>query len=170
MNRPYKIKIICGANTTIVHCPLCSMGNPGNSGVGKKVGRFPPLAVLQCYCQKGRKEAIVGRKQEAMNRERVLRELAAIGFARLDTYLQIRNGELVVKDTDAMTPQELAAVASVERSSTGLKLKFYDKMKALELLGKAMGVFENGGAAAEDTGLLQAILDATADAGKAAGQ
>ena len=112
----------------------------------------------------------MGRKQEAMNRERVLRELAAIGFARLDTYLQIRNGELVVKDTDAMTPQELAAVASVERSSTGLKLKFYDKMKALELLGKAMGVFENGGAAAEDTGLLQAILDATADAGKAAGQ
>lgn len=108
----------------------------------------------------------MGGKVETVTREKVLRELAAIGFARLDTYMQIQGGELTVKDTDAMTPEQLAAVASVERSSTGLKLKFYDKMKALELLGKAIGVFENGGATQADTGLLQAILDATAAAGE----
>ena len=53
-------------------------------------------------------------------------------------------------------------MASIERSSNGIRIKFYDKMKALELLGKYMGMFE--GKPDEEgsrSTLLEAILMAT---------
>ena len=51
----------------------------------------------------------------------------------------------------------------MERTSSGVKLKLYDKMKALELLGKYYGLFD--GKSEEEKGkennLLEAILAAT---------
>ena len=68
--------------------------------------------------------------------KRVVEELAAIGFARATDFLWVSDGELNIRDTDTLSKDDRAAIASVERGSGGLKLKFYDKMKALELLGK----------------------------------
>ena len=60
-------------------------------------------------------------------------------------------------------PEELrCAVSSLEKSTGGIKVKFYDKLKALELLGKYLGLFDGS---AENTGeespLLAAILRTT---------
>ena len=86
----------------------------------------------------------------------ILEELRAIAMARATDFLTVEDGEL--------TPEQTAAIASVERSTGGLKVKFYDKLKALELLGKYLGLFEARGNLTEDrqTNLLQAILEATA--------
>ena len=62
--------------------------------------------------------------------------------------------------------EQACAIASVEKGSGGLKVKFYDKLKALELLGKAVGLFEGGAQAPEDNGLLEAILTATRATGR----
>ena len=61
-------------------------------------------------------------------------------------------------------PVDKRPVASVEKSTTGIKVKFYDKMKALELLGKAVGLF-GGAALPDDTapGLMEAVLAATGE-------
>ena len=94
--------------------------------------------------------------------KKVVEELAAIGFARATNFLCVSDGELTIRATDTLSKADQAAIASVERSSTGIKLKFYDKMKALELLGKYMGMFE--GTAKEEAArnnLLEAILAAT---------
>ena len=92
----------------------------------------------------------------------ILRELGAIAFARTTELLTVRDGALVVNDT-AVLPEELQrAIASVEKSTGGIKVKFYDKLKALELLGKAVGLFEGTAAEPEENGLLEAILAATA--------
>ena len=92
----------------------------------------------------------------------VVEELAAIGFARATNFLRVSDGELTIRETDSLSKAEQAAIASVERSSTGIKLKFYDKMKALELLGKYMGMFDGSGAQTEkENNLLEAILMAT---------
>ena len=94
--------------------------------------------------------------------KRVVEELAAIGFARATNFLCVSDGELTIRSTDTLSKTDQAAIASVERSSNGIRIKFYDKMKALELLGKYMGMFE--GKPNEETAqnnLLEAILRAT---------
>ena len=92
----------------------------------------------------------------------VVDELAAIGFASATNFLRVSEGELTVCDTDTLSKADRAAIASIERSSTGIKLKFYDKMKALELLGKYMGMFEGRSDEEEvSNNLLEAILAAT---------
>ena len=94
--------------------------------------------------------------------KRVVEELAAIGFARATNFLCVSDGELTIRSTDSLSKADQAAIASVERSTTGIKLKFYDKMKALELLGKYMGMFDGSGAEEEkENNLLEAILMAT---------
>ena len=94
--------------------------------------------------------------------KKVVEELAAIGFARATNFLRVSEGELTVCDTDTLYKADRAAIASIERSSNGIKLKFYDKMKALELLGKYMGMFEGKDDGEENrNNLLEAILAAT---------
>lgn len=95
------------------------------------------------------------------SQQQVLRELEAIAFARATDYLQVADGALTLRDTGELSRQQQAAIASMEKTSTGVKLKFYDKLKALELLGKALGLFEGLAAEQADNGLLRAILLAT---------
>ena len=94
-------------------------------------------------------------------RQKIIEELMAIGFARATDYLSVREDKLEVRATDELPRSAGAAIASIERSTTGLKVKFYDKLKALELLGKCCGLFEIGPEDPEDNGLLEAILQAT---------
>lgn len=85
-------------------------------------------------------------KRTGINQDRVIRELARIGFAN------IRD----VADSDAMvkmdaSDDDLAAVQSikVKQSSfdngdaTEREVKIYDKNKALELLGRHLGMFDD---------------------------
>ena len=93
--------------------------------------------------------------------EKIIEELVAIGFAKATDYLSIQDGLLTVKDTDDMPSNAGAAIAAVERSTTGIKVKFYDKLKALEMLGKCLGMFDPEQPRAEDNNLLQAMLEST---------
>ena len=90
--------------------------------------------------------------------ERILQELAVIAFARVPDYV---DGSGALKPN--LKPQQGAAIASVEKGSTGVKVKFYDKMKALELLGKHFGLFDGkeNQENKEENNLLEAILQAT---------
>ena len=93
--------------------------------------------------------------------EKILGELAAIGFAKVSDFMTVQDGTIIYRDWDQLTEKQKAAIAGVEKGSGGLKMKFYDKMKALELLGKALGLFDGDFSREEDSNLLQAIVAAT---------
>ena len=100
-------------------------------------------------------------KQEQMTKK-VLEELAAIAFSNCADHLQVVDGCLVLQQTDQLKKKQQAAVASVEKTASGIRVKLYDKLKALELLGKYLGLFDGKAPALEqDNGLLEALMQAT---------
>ncbi len=88
--------------------------------------------------------------EEQINGKRVLQELAAVAFARV--------AEAYEPDWTPVPERAGPALAAVEKTAQGIKLKFYDKLKALELLGKHFGLFDGTGD--RDTDMKQGILEA----------
>ena len=92
--------------------------------------------------------------------EQVMQELAAIAFARVPDYMEFQEEDVRLRE--GLKPLERAAIAAIEKSGTGVKVKFYDKLKALELLGRQIGMFEGKAAVPKsENNLLQAIVEAT---------
>ena len=104
-----------------------------------------------------------GRMESDRVRSQVLKELAAIGLTRATDVLSVTDDKLQLKDPACMKPSHGAAIASVEKTAGGWKIKFYDKLKALELLGSYLGLFGAGaeGKTEEKNNLLEAILSST---------
>ena len=93
-------------------------------------------------------------------KERLLAELWGIATARVTDFIKIEAGAMVVADTDTLTPDQQAAIAAIEKGPGGVKIKFYDKLKALELLGKYLGLFESG-PDMPPSALLECLLEET---------
>ena len=93
-----------------------------------------------------------------LTQERIVEELVAIGFARATDILDVKDGQTLLKEAADGT-----AIANLETTPKGVKVKFYDKLKALELLGKHLGVFEKkpAGGDKEGSNLLEKLLEGT---------
>lgn len=103
-----------------------------------------------------------GSKKSNRLPDKVIKELAAIAMTRATDVLQILEGQVSIKAPEQMGRGHAAAIASVEKTTGGWKVKFYDKLKALELLGDYYGLFSPGGKKeAEENNLLEAILSST---------
>lgn len=104
-------------------------------------------------------------KRTEITQDKVLNELAAIAFSNGSKYAKIverkaydEEGKPVVdyetgkqltyktvefKNTDDLTEDEKKAISSIHKGKDGMKVETYDKMKALELLGKHLGMFKD---------------------------
>ena len=87
-------------------------------------------------------------KRTEVNADSVIQELAAIAFAQMDTYATWGPGGVELKSSDVLTYNQLAAVSEVtetpSRHGKSIRFKLHDKLRALELLGQHLGIFEMG--------------------------
>lgn len=82
-------------------------------------------------------------KRTEITQDRVLEELAAIAFAKATDYAEIKGECVRIKDTDTLDEQQIRAIAGIKEGKFGIELKLNDKEKALELLGRHLGMFKD---------------------------
>lgn len=75
----------------------------------------------------------------------VVKELAKIGFAQITDYVEVQNingfEKVIIKPTDEIEKEKIGAIAGIKEGRNGIEIKMNDKVKALELLGKHLGMF-----------------------------
>lgn len=72
----------------------------------------------------------------------VVRELARLAFFDPGTVVRVLpGGVLEITPTDQLTDDQRRAVAAVSQSDGSTRIRFADKLRALELLGKHLGLF-----------------------------
>lgn len=126
-------------------------------------------------------------KRTGITQDRVLQELARIAFANGTDFARVvvreepihmvdEEGELrrVVRriqtveivDTDRVDPEKRAAIAGIKEGKHGIEVSSYDKLRALELLGKHLGMFDPNkgscnpaGDETEDDPLSKSLMD-----------
>lgn len=82
-------------------------------------------------------------------RENVLRELSRIAFGDARKVMTWGANGVTLMESSALNDDEAAQVAEVSHSQTKfgetIKMKRFDKVKALELLGRHLGLFSEEG-------------------------
>ncbi|MFR9064205.1 MAG: terminase small subunit [[Clostridium] scindens] len=81
-------------------------------------------------------------KRTEVTQDRVVQELAAIAFARATDYAEIVDGSVRIRNTgDCLTSR--SAIAGIKEGANGIEVKLNDKQKALELLGRHLGMWND---------------------------
>lgn len=84
-------------------------------------------------------------KRTGVNQERVIRELAKVAFANSADVIDFETAELLpqaaAEDTAAVASVKVKTIPSAEGKGVEREIRMADKLKALELLGKHLGMF-----------------------------
>jgi len=88
--------------------------------------------------------------------DRVLAELARLGFSDITDAVKIERGKVLVNDTNDMPADLRAAISEISEGRDGVKVKFHDKVAALDKLGKHLGLWKDG---AGDVNLTVQLVD-----------
>jgi phage terminase small subunit len=125
------------------------------AGYSKKSAFRIGYQLLQKTCIK---EAIRVEMEERARRtditaDRVLKELAKIGFANLDDFVTINEDGIPSFDFSTADRDKMASLSEITHDSIWegrgrdaqevkrIKIKFHDKVKSLQLLGNHLGIF-----------------------------
>jgi len=104
------------------------------------------------------------RNKLEITQERVIEELAAIAFANGTDFVTVTSsGLLHIKPTSQVDKQKLPAIAGIKYGANlGVEIKLHDKVRALELLGKHLGVFDSkGGSGEQENNIFDVIAQST---------
>lgn len=79
-----------------------------------------------------------------VTQDKVVTELAKIGFAQITDYVEINTrGYVSIKPTSDIPEDKIGAIAGIKQNLYGIDVKMNDKVKALELLGRHLGMFDD---------------------------
>lgn len=119
------------------------------SDIGRQLLRKTPVASEIALRQSKIEEKAI------VTREQVLRELLAIGMSDVRKLFDDKGNMIPINQLDDATAASIAGIESIEeyegvgenRTAVGMvrKIKRFDKTKALELLGRHLGLWEDKG-------------------------
>lgn len=106
-------------------------------------------------------------RRTGINQDRVIRELARIAFVNANDVIDIDEATLkqgaTEDDTAAIASVKVKTIPTKDGEGTEREIKLTDKLKALELLGKHLGMFKDklevSGALETGTSKLDSILE-----------
>ncbi len=105
-----------------------------------------------------------------ITQDKVLKELAIVAFGDLRNAVSWGPRGVVLKDSQSLTQEEAGAIAEVSETTTkdggSQRIKRYDKVKALELIGRHLGMFTDKIEHSVNIDLAKAIEDARKRASK----
>ncbi len=133
-----------------------------NSDVGRKLVTKSHVSKYISELQKRQQ------RRTEITADRVLEELAAIAFSDRSHFSQVNDKQHVFfTPTDKLSESERRSIASIIEGKNGIEVKSYDKLRALELIGKHIGMFGTKDRAdeemIEDDGFLDALNGSAAD-------
>ena len=95
-------------------------------------------------------------RRTEVSQERVVKELARVAFADATDYVQVETRTVEKNDgtelsyqtvtlteTAELSADQRAAIAGIKQGANGVEVKLHDKIKALELLGRHIGMFND---------------------------
>lgn len=83
-------------------------------------------------------------KRTEVTQDKVVAELAKIGFARITDFVEIDSqNNVIIRSTDKMDENKIGAIAGIKEGQNGIEVKMNDKVKALELLGRHLGMWND---------------------------
>lgn len=82
-------------------------------------------------------------KRLELHADSVLAKLAEIGSLDKTQAFRIRDGRLHLTDTDLLPPGVRACISEVAETPNGIRIKFDDRLRALELLGRHLGLWKD---------------------------
>ena len=88
-----------------------------------------------------------------ITQDKVLQELAKIGFADVTDFVTIEDRIVQVKSTAEMSADKIGAIAGIKEGANGIEIKLNDKGKALELIGRHLGMWKDKTEITGDLGL-----------------
>lgn len=101
-------------------------------------------AKVEDYIRKRMKDR---EKRTEITQDMVLKELAKIGFACVTDFVTIEDKGILkvvqVKPTDEIPEDKLGAIAGIKEGANGIEVKLNDKGKALELIGRHLGMWKD---------------------------
>ena len=85
-------------------------------------------------------------KRTEITQDRVLQEISRIAFSDIRQVIKWTSNAVTLKSSDELDDDDAAMVSEVSQTTTAtggtLKIKVHDKMKALELAGRHLGLWE----------------------------
>lgn len=99
---------------------------------------------VQKYLQNRMKDR---EKRTEITQDMVLEELSKIAFANATDYVEVIDKEsykcVIIKATKDIPKDKLAAISSIKQGANGIEVKLHDKVKALEDIGRHLGMFKD---------------------------
>lgn len=77
---------------------------------------------------------------------RLIEELGKLAFSSITDVVKVKNGQVIVTDTDDLTPDQRASIAEISETvgegGRTIKVKLHDKLSALDKLAKVLSIYK----------------------------